>query len=81
VTGEGVVVPLTLSHRLLGELVGARRPTVTTALASLDREGKLRRRSDATWLLTGEPASAPAEAVSRVVSHRRRLLPTPRAAS
>lgn len=70
----GVVVPLTLSHRLLGELVGARRPTVSTALAALDRDGKLSRRDDGTWLLTGEPPGTPAEGTNRVVSHRRRLL-------
>lgn len=75
VTSDGVVVPLTLSHRLLGELVGARRPTVSSAVLALERNGKLLRRSDATWLLIGEPPGAPAEAVLRVVSHRRRLLP------
>jgi len=69
-------VPLTISHRLLGELVGARRPTVSTALAALERQGRLRRREDATWLLLGEPAGMPAEHVRRVVSHRRRLLPS-----
>jgi len=30
---DGVVIPLALPHRVLGELVGARRPTVSTALA------------------------------------------------
>jgi CRP/FNR family transcriptional regulator, cyclic AMP receptor protein len=74
VTGEGIVVPLTLSHRLLGELVGARRPTVSTALAALERQGKVRRREDATWLLTGEPPGTPAAQVRRVVAHRRRLV-------
>jgi CRP/FNR family transcriptional regulator, cyclic AMP receptor protein len=74
-TAEGVVVPLTLSHRLLGELVGARRPTVSTALAALERDGKLLRRSDATWLVTGEPPGTTARAVPRVISHRRKLLP------
>jgi hypothetical protein len=74
VTTEGVVIPLTLSHRLLGELVGARRPTVTTALASLEREGKVRRRANATWLVTGEPSRGPARGTGRFVSHRRRLL-------
>jgi CRP/FNR family transcriptional regulator, cyclic AMP receptor protein len=74
VTADGVVVPLTLSHRLLGELVGARRPTVTTALAALDRQGKVRRRADATWLLSGEPPGRPTKRLRRVVSHRRRLL-------
>jgi CRP/FNR family transcriptional regulator, cyclic AMP receptor protein len=74
VTGDGIVVPLTLSHRLLGELVGARRPTVSTALAALDRQGKVRRREDATWLLTGEPPGTPAAQGPRVISHRRRLV-------
>jgi CRP/FNR family cyclic AMP-dependent transcriptional regulator len=74
VTRDGVVVPLTLSHRLLGEMVGARRPTVTMALAALEREQSLRRLDDATWLLTGEPAGAPDHALDRVVPHRRRLL-------
>jgi CRP/FNR family transcriptional regulator, cyclic AMP receptor protein len=74
VTGDGIVVPLTLSHRLLGELVGARRPTVSTALAALERQGKVRRREDATWVLTGDPPGAPAAQVRRVVSHRRRLV-------
>ena len=31
-TPDGVVVPLTLSHRMLGQLVGALRPTVSSAL-------------------------------------------------
>ena len=73
-TSDGVVVPLTLSHRLLGELVGARRPTVSTALGLLERDGKVTRRSDATWLLNGDPPGTPAATVVRVVSHRRRLL-------
>ena len=77
VTADGIVVPLTLSHRLLGELVGARRPTVSTGLAALERQGKVRRREDATWLLTGDPpAGAPAAPVRRV-SHRRRLVSHP----
>lgn len=77
VTADGIVVPLALSHRLLGELVGARRPTVSTALAALERQGKVRRREDATWLLTGEPPGTPAARVRRVVSHRRRLVSDP----
>jgi CRP/FNR family transcriptional regulator, cyclic AMP receptor protein len=76
ITPEGVVIPLRLSHRLLSELVGARRPTVSAALAALALEGTLQRRDDASWLLTGEAPGAPAPTVSRVVSHRRRLLAT-----
>ena len=74
ITPEGIVIPLRLSHRLLSELVGARRPTVSAALAALALEGTLQRRDDASWLLTGEAPGAPAPTVSRVVSHRRRLL-------
>jgi CRP/FNR family cyclic AMP-dependent transcriptional regulator len=74
VARDGVAVPLVLSHRLIGELVGARRPTVSTALAELGREGKLVRRDDGTWLLTGEPVAVPMAA--EVVRQRRRLMPT-----
>ena len=51
VTVDGVVVPLALSHRMLAELVGARRPTVSAALAELAHEGAVVRRGDGTWLL------------------------------
>jgi CRP/FNR family transcriptional regulator, cyclic AMP receptor protein len=51
VTPEGVLVPLRLSHRLLSQLVGARRPTVTTGLAQLARTGDVLRRDDGSWLL------------------------------
>jgi CRP/FNR family transcriptional regulator, cyclic AMP receptor protein len=74
-TPDGVAVPMTLSHRMLGQLVGARRPTVSTALGTLAREGELRRRDDGTWLLTGVPVGVPAAEIERVVPIRRRLLP------
>jgi CRP/FNR family transcriptional regulator, cyclic AMP receptor protein len=50
-TPEGIVVPVAIPHRLLAELIGARRPTVTTALRSLRHSGELRRLQDGTWLL------------------------------
>src|SRR4051795_13180822 len=53
VSRGGVAAPLPLSPRLTGDLVGARRPTVSTALAELARTGQLMRRDDGTWLLTG----------------------------
>ena len=66
VTPDGVVVPLALSHQRLGELIGARRPTVSTALGVLVRQGSLRRRSDGGWLLTGAPPQRlAAEALAR----------------
>ena len=51
VTPRGVVVPFTLTHETLGRLVGARRPSVTTALTSLARRGDVRRLEDGRWLL------------------------------
>ena len=76
VAKDGIAVPLVLSHRLIGELVGARRPTVSTALAELARDGQLGRRDDGTWLLTGEPVAMPAAPAAEVVRQRRRLMPT-----
>jgi CRP/FNR family cyclic AMP-dependent transcriptional regulator len=75
VTSDGVALPMTLSHRMLGQLVGARRPTVSTALGELARRGELTRRDDGTWLLTGAPAGMPAQEIERVIPMRRRLVP------
>ena len=48
---DGVLIPLDLSHLLLGKLVGARRPTVSTALALLAHEQRVTRCPDGSWLL------------------------------
>lgn len=55
VTPDGVHVPLRLTHEMLGELACMRRPTASSALNQLMREGELLRRSDGTWMLAGEP--------------------------
>lgn len=55
VTPDGVVVPIRLSHRLLGSLIGARRPTVSTALAQLAETGRVVPCLHDGWLLTGAP--------------------------
>jgi CRP/FNR family cyclic AMP-dependent transcriptional regulator len=73
-TTDGVRVPLTLSHRMLAQLVGARRPTVSTALGELSRGGELLRCPDGSWLLTGEPTGAPLEEIQRQVLPRRKLM-------
>jgi hypothetical protein len=76
VTPEGVRVPLTLSHRMLGQLVGARRPTVSTAVRMLETAGTLSRRADGTWVLHGEAMELqPEPEAGRVIALRRRLLP------
>jgi CRP/FNR family transcriptional regulator, cyclic AMP receptor protein len=74
VSADGVVVPLALSHRVLGQLVGARRPTVSTALAQLARDDRVIRRGDGTWILRGEPEGLAVDA-TEVVRQRRRLMP------
>ena len=58
VSGDGVIVPLALTHRILGQLVGARRPTVSTALSELNERAELIRRPDGSWLLRGDPPDA-----------------------
>ena len=50
VTPEGVVIPLRLTHATIAELVGSSRPSVSTAVARLAREGVLIR-TQAGWLL------------------------------
>jgi CRP-like cAMP-binding protein len=54
VRSEAVLLPLHLTHAVLADLVAARRPTVTTALSELARDGRVRaaRRG---WLLFGDP--------------------------
>jgi CRP/FNR family transcriptional regulator, cyclic AMP receptor protein len=53
--GKGIRIPIGLPHRLLAELVGARRPSVTTALAGLQEEGRLASASNGRWVLRGNP--------------------------
>jgi CRP/FNR family transcriptional regulator, cyclic AMP receptor protein len=54
VSTQGVRLPLALPHRTLATLVGARRPSVTTALSGLARDGLVERTEDG-WLLHGDP--------------------------
>lgn len=51
---DGVAVPLPLTHQLLATIVGAQRPSVTTALSSLKERGLVERRDDGDWLLYGQ---------------------------
>jgi CRP/FNR family cyclic AMP-dependent transcriptional regulator len=55
---DGVIVPLALTQRMLGQLVGARRPTIAAGLAELAERGELHRRPDGAWLLHGDPPDA-----------------------
>jgi hypothetical protein len=52
---DGIAVPLPLSHQRLADLVGAHRPSVTTAMGDLVRSGAVTRADDGLWMLHGAP--------------------------
>jgi CRP/FNR family cyclic AMP-dependent transcriptional regulator len=52
---NGVLVDLNLPHRTLAGMIGARRPSVTTALGQLMARGEIARRPRGGWLLCGRP--------------------------
>ncbi len=54
-TTAGAHVPLRLSHEVLAEIVGARRPSVSVALGRLRKRGAVVRLPDRSWLLPGPP--------------------------
>jgi hypothetical protein len=53
---HGVTVPLRLTHKTLGRLVRAQRPSITASLHAMSGRGLLDRRRDGTWLLHGDPS-------------------------
>jgi hypothetical protein len=53
---EGVSLRLNVTHEMLGRLIGARRPSVTTALRALADEGLVTQEAPGRWVLHGEPA-------------------------
>ena len=61
VTPDGITINLHISHELLGQLVGSRRASVTTALRRINDSGLVVRRGDGTWLLRGSPPDELAE--------------------
>lgn len=64
VTLDGVVVPVRLTHDMIGRLVGAHRPSVTTAFSELTRENRVTRLPNG-WLLRGDPPGAGVPQVQR----------------
>ena len=54
-TTEGARVRLPVTHSVLASVVGARRPSVTTALGRLQDAGLIERLADGAWLLHGAP--------------------------
>ncbi len=52
VPARGMVLSLPLTHELLAQLVGARRPSVSRALKELERDEIVLRRPDGSWWLS-----------------------------
>jgi CRP-like cAMP-binding protein len=52
VSTEGIIIPLDLTHDVIGQLTAARRPTVTLALGELQSSGCLRRDARGHLVLT-----------------------------
>src|SRR5215216_225266 len=77
VTPAGVAVHVDFPHRVLAQLVGARRPTVSSALSQLAQSGELTRMPDGTWLLTGAPVGVPTEEAARIIRRRRHRVAAP----
>jgi CRP/FNR family transcriptional regulator, cyclic AMP receptor protein len=54
VRSDGTHVGLDLTHELIGYLIGARRPSVSTSVKRLERAGRVRREGH-SWVLLGDP--------------------------
>jgi CRP/FNR family transcriptional regulator, cyclic AMP receptor protein len=69
-TADGVVLPMALRHSLMANLVGARRPTVSTALSRLQRRDAVRRRPEGGWILREHAEDVRAEVLTQVPQPR-----------
>ncbi len=55
VTSVGTVVPFRLTHDMLADLIGAKRPTTTVAVQGLEQQGRLTRDATRAYVLLGDP--------------------------
>ena len=55
---HGITIPVPLTHDMLAKLVGATRPSVTTALGRLASRGVLARRPGGVWRLSHDSSEA-----------------------
>jgi CRP/FNR family transcriptional regulator, cyclic AMP receptor protein len=53
---EGVSIPFRLTHEVLGEILGAQRPSVTIAVQRLQHRQQMKRTRGGGYLLIGDPA-------------------------
>ncbi len=51
VTPAGIVVPVQLTHSVIAQLTGLRRPSVSLSLGELERSGEIVRLSKGSWLI------------------------------
>jgi CRP-like cAMP-binding protein len=59
VTPDGIVLPLNLTHSVIAQLTGLRRPSVSLTLAELERSGEIVRESRQRWLIAHQRDLAP----------------------
>lgn len=55
VTPHGTRIPFRITHEVLSEILGAQRPSVTTAFRSLTEQGFVAREADGTFLMCDPP--------------------------
>lgn len=63
VTPRGTRIPFRITHEVLSEILGAQRPSVTTAFRSLSEHGLVEREPDGTFILCRPPSPVNAGAV------------------
>jgi CRP-like cAMP-binding protein len=54
VTPDGIVLPLRLTHTVIAQLTGLRRPSVSISLGELERSGEIVRISKGAWQIAPE---------------------------
>ena len=64
VVADGILVPLPLTHRLIGQLVGAERPSVSHALAACRAPGSSRATPTASSCTGPPPTTSPASSTA-----------------
>jgi hypothetical protein len=52
---DGILIPFRLTHEMLAEIICARRPSVTLAIASLERQERIRRTPENRLVVLGSP--------------------------
>jgi hypothetical protein len=75
VTPEGTVLPLSLSHEVLGRLAAARRPTITLALRTLESTERVKRGPNG-YLTLGSAAHRRVKELTHASISRRPIGPT-----